>query len=77
MFIFMLSIATVWVGFDELNFRTLNLNKSFIFHVQEIASHDDVVQYARIKWQAQNLVDDVETKVELILQLAYNWCDEK
>lgn len=77
MFIFMFSIATVWIDFDELNFRTLNLTKSFIFHVQEVASHDDVVQYARIKWQAQNLVDDVETEVELILQLAYNWCDEK
>lgn len=73
----MLSIAIVWIGFDELNLRTLNLIKSFIFHVQEVASHDDVVQYAQIKWQAQNLVDDVETEVELILQLADNWCDEK
>lgn len=77
MFILMLSIATVWIGFDELNFSTLNLIKSFIFHVQEVASPDDVVRYAQIKWQAQNLVDDVETEVELILQLAYHWCDEK
>lgn len=40
--------------------------------MKEVASHDDVVQFAQIKWQAQNLVDDVETEVELFLQLAYN-----